>query len=64
MDAVRTRGAPLATSFVAVVVKVSRLRHAAPRAARHFFRQPRLSSWGAGWPPIVATLAVLTMEAV
>ena len=54
-------GAPTpATSFMAVVVKSAAFATML-RVLLVAFGQPELSSWGAGWPPIVATLAVLTM---
>lgn len=54
-------GAPTpATSFMAVVVKSAAFATML-RVLLIAFGQPELSSWGAGWPPIVATLAVLTM---
>ena len=54
-------GAPTpATSFMAVVVKSAAFATLL-RVLLVAFGQPELSSWGAGWPPIVATLAVLTM---
>jgi NADH-quinone oxidoreductase subunit N len=54
-------GAPTpATSFMAVVVKSAAFATML-RVLLVAFGQPELSSWGAGWPPIVAALAVLTM---
>ena len=54
-------GAPTpATSFMAVVVKSAAFATML-RVLLVAFGQPELSSWGAGWPPIIATLAVLTM---
>ncbi len=54
-------GAPTpATSFMAVVVKSAAFATML-RVLLVAFGQPELSSCGAGWPPIVATLAVLTM---
>ncbi|MEP7120704.1 MAG: NADH-quinone oxidoreductase subunit N [Byssovorax sp.] len=54
-------GAPTpATSFMAVVVKSAAFATLL-RVLLVAFGQPELSSWGAGWPPIIATLAVLTM---
>jgi len=54
-------GAPTpATSFMAVVVKSAAFATML-RVLLIAFGQPELSSWGAGWPPVIATLAVLTM---
>ena len=54
-------GAPTpTTSFMAVVVKSAAFATML-RVLLVAFGQPELSSWGAGWPPIIATLAVLTM---
>jgi len=54
-------GAPTpATGFMAVVVKSAAFA-TLMRVLLVAFGQPELSSWGAGWPPILAVLAVLTM---
>jgi NADH-quinone oxidoreductase subunit N len=54
-------GAPTpATSFMAVAVKSAAFAMAL-RVLLGIFGDPASMSWGAGWPPIVAALAVLTM---
>ena len=54
-------GAPTpATAFMAVAVK-SAAFGTLMRVVLVAFGQPELSSWGAGWPPVLAFLAVLTM---
>jgi NADH-quinone oxidoreductase subunit N len=54
-------GAPTpATTFMAVAVKSAAFA-VLLRVLLIAFGDERLSSWGAGWPPILATLAVLTM---
>jgi NADH-quinone oxidoreductase subunit N len=54
-------GAPTpATAFMAVAVKSAAFA-TLMRVLLIAFGQPELSSWGAGWPPVLALLAVLTM---
>ncbi len=54
-------GAPTpATTFMAVAVKTAAFALMV-RVLLVAFGDTKLLSWGAGWPPIVATLAVLTM---
>ena len=54
-------GAPTpATGFMAVVVKSAAFATLL-RVLLVAFGQPELSSWGSGWPPVLALLAVLTM---
>jgi NADH-quinone oxidoreductase subunit N len=54
-------GAPTpATSFMAVAVKAAAFATLL-RVLLIAFGQPALTSWGAGWPPIMAILAALTM---
>jgi len=54
-------GAPTpATGFMAVAVKSAAFATLL-RVLLVAFGQPELSSWGAGWPPILAFLAVVTM---
>jgi NADH-quinone oxidoreductase subunit N len=54
-------GAPTpATGFMAVVVKSAAFA-TLMRVVLVAFASPGLSSWGAGWPPVLALLAVLTM---
>ncbi len=54
-------GAPTpATSFMAVAVKSAAFAMTL-RVLVGVFGDPASMSWGAGWPPIFATLAVLTM---
>ncbi|MFT3769991.1 MAG: NADH-quinone oxidoreductase subunit N [Minicystis sp.] len=54
-------GAPTpATGFMAVAVKSAAFA-TLMRVVLVAFGQPELSSWGSGWPPILALLAVLTM---
>ncbi|MBM4376290.1 MAG: NADH-quinone oxidoreductase subunit N [Deltaproteobacteria bacterium] len=54
-------GAPTpATSFMAVAVKSAAFAMTL-RVLLGIFGDPASMSWGAGWPPLVAALAVLTM---
>jgi NADH-quinone oxidoreductase subunit N len=54
-------GAPTpATGFMAVAVKSAAFA-VLLRVLLVTFGQPELASWGSGWPPVVALLAVLTM---
>ena len=54
-------GAPTpATGYMAVVVKSAAFA-VLLRVLLVAFGQPELASWGAGWPPVVAFLAVITM---
>lgn len=54
-------GAPTpATGFMAVVVKSAAFATLL-RVLIVAFGQPELTSWGAGWPPIIATLAAVSM---
>jgi NADH-quinone oxidoreductase subunit N len=54
-------GAPTpATGYMAVVVKSAAFA-VLLRVLLVAFGQPELTSWGAGWPPVVAFLAVVTM---
>ncbi|APR79493.1 NADH-ubiquinone oxidoreductase chain N [Minicystis rosea] len=54
-------GAPTpATGFMAVAVKSAAFA-TLMRVVLVAFGQPELASWGSGWPPILALLAVLTM---
>jgi NADH-quinone oxidoreductase subunit N len=54
-------GAPTpATGYMAVAVKSAAFA-TLMRVLLVAFGQPELSSWGTGWPPVIATLAVLTM---
>jgi len=54
-------GAPTpATGYMAVVVKSAAFA-VLLRVLLVTFGQPEIASWGAGWPPIVALVAVLTM---
>jgi NADH-quinone oxidoreductase subunit N len=54
-------GAPTpATGFMAVAVKSAAFA-TLMRVLLVSFGQPELSSWGTGWPPILALLAVITM---
>jgi len=54
-------GAPTpATTFMAVVVKSAAFATML-RVLLIAFGDPDSSSWGAGWPPVIAILAVLTM---
>jgi NADH-quinone oxidoreductase subunit N len=54
-------GAPTpATTFMAVAVKTAAFA-ALLRVLTVAFGDPRLMSWGSGWPPALAVLAVLTM---
>ncbi len=54
-------GAPTpATSFMAAVVKTAAFA-VLVRVLIVAFGDDRLMSWGAGWPPVMATLALLTM---
>ena len=54
-------GAPTpATGFMAVAVKSAAFA-TLMRVTLVAFGQPELSSWGAGWPPVLALIAVLTM---
>lgn len=54
-------GAPTpTTTFMAVAVKSAAFA-VLLRILLVGFGDPRLMSWGAGWPPVVATLAVLSM---
>jgi NADH-quinone oxidoreductase subunit N len=56
-------GAPTpATTFMAVAVKSAAFATML-RVLIVAFGQPELASWAAGWPPIVAFLAVVTMTA-
>ena len=49
-----------ATGFMAVVVKSAAFATLL-RVLLVAFGQPELASWGSGWPPVLALLAVLTM---
>jgi NADH-quinone oxidoreductase subunit N len=54
-------GAPTpATGYMAVAVKSAAFA-VLLRVLLVSFGQPELASWGAGWPPIIALIAVLTM---
>jgi NADH-quinone oxidoreductase subunit N len=54
-------GAPTpATGYMAVAVKSAAFA-VLLRVLLSAFGQPELTSWGAGWPPVLALLAVLTM---
>lgn len=54
-------GAPTpAMSFMAAIVKTAAFG-VMMRVLLVAFADSRLSSWGSGWPPVVATLAVLSM---
>jgi NADH-quinone oxidoreductase subunit N len=54
-------GAPTpATTFMAAAVKTAAFASLL-RVLITGFGDPRLMSWGAGWPPVLAVLAVLTM---
>ncbi len=54
-------GAPTpATGYMAVVVKSAAFA-VLLRVLLVAFGQPELASWGAGWPPIIGLVAVLTM---
>jgi NADH-quinone oxidoreductase subunit N len=54
-------GAPTpATTFMAVAVKSAAFATLL-RVLLGVFKDPGLSSWAAGWPPVIAALAVLTM---
>src|SRR5512133_2683621 len=54
-------GAPTpATGFMAVVVKSAAFATML-RVLLGAFGDSELASWGAGWPPIIALIAVLTM---
>ena len=54
-------GAPTpTTAYMAVVVKAAAFA-VLLRVLVVAFGEPHLASWGTGWPPVIATLAVLTM---
>ena len=54
-------GAPTpATTFMAVAVKAAAFAMML-RILMIAFADPKTASWGSGWPPVVATLAVATM---
>ncbi len=54
-------GAPTpATGYMAVVVKSAAFA-VLLRVLLVAFGQPELTSWGSGWPPVIAFLAVITM---
>jgi NADH-quinone oxidoreductase subunit N len=56
-------GAPTpATGYMAVAVKSAAFA-VLLRVLLVSFGQPELTSWGAGWPPVLAIIAVLTMTA-
>src|SRR5690606_20610343 len=54
-------GAPTpATTFMAVAVKTAAFA-VLMRVLLTSFGDPRLMSWGTGWPPVLALLAIVTM---